>query len=181
MKVAKIKKVKQNTKNNNLNKCDYSLRSIIIIILILTTIFFAFYFATSIILNNDSDTSNNTPNTTEENKITIRKLFSKNGSEYFVLILKDSNSQSNNYSDINYNSLYNKYISDYKNKENSLNFYKAYLSDALNSNYLGSETTITNDLSSIKFSEDTLLKIKDGNIEEYFIGSNKIISKLSDL
>ena len=30
-------------------------------------------------------------------------------------------------------------------------------------------------------SEDTLLKIKDGNIEEYFIGSNKIISKLSDL
>lgn len=180
MKVAKIKNVKQNTKNSKVNRDDYSLKSIIIIILILTAIFFAFYLVTSIVIKGNSTVSNST-SVVEENKITISKLFSEKESEYFVLVLKDSNSQSNNYSDINYNSLYNKYISDYNKKDNSLKFYKAYLSDALNSNYLGSETTITNDLSNIKFNDDTLLKVKDGNIEEYFVGNKEIINKLSNL
>jgi hypothetical protein len=95
--------------------------------------------------------------------------------EYYVIATKPSLYESN------YISLYNNYINKYKQKEDSYSFYYVDLDNALNKNYMSGDLSITSDISKLQLNDEVLFKIKDGIIEKYYVGKDKILDKLSKM
>lgn len=176
MKKAKINK--QNVKEkNDIVQETYSIKKFILIILILVVVLGAFYLITTFVVKpSEQEEPNNTITQIDYTKTTMNNLLNRKENEYYVLAtLSQDNSQ------VNYLELYNNYINEYSEEENSLTFYNINLNDALNKNYIGDELNVSNNISEIKLNDDVLFKIKNSEIEEYFVGSKKILEKLSVL
>ena len=154
------------------------LKKMIMIVVILVVLFFVFYFITTLVIN-PSENENQTNEITEidKTKITINHLLDRNESEYYVLATMESMYPH----EINYKEIYNKYINDYTSKDNALKFYSVDLDDALNKSYLGEKMNITNKLVDLKINDEVLFKIKNGKIENYYVGNSKIVDFLSNL
>ena len=179
MKKAKIVKQDKNKEINN-NE-EYSLKDMLKIILIVLIVFVAFYFITFFVVKpNNDNTQNNTSSDIDPTLITLNHLLDRDEDEYYVLAIKESLYASYT-KQINYIQIYNKYISDYNNKEGSLTFYSINLDDSLNKSYLSDKTNITENLNELKLSDEALFKIKNGKIEESYVGSKSIINALSKI
>lgn len=161
---------------------SYSIKTLILIILIIAIVFIVFYFITTLVVKPSESNTNKTNGYTaiDSTKITFNSLLNRPEDEYYVLATKESlyNSLS---SDANYINIYNSYLKDYSKKDNSLMVYRVNLDDALNKNYIADSSKISDDLSKLKLNDETLFKIKNGKIEEYYIGNTKIIEALSKL
>lgn len=179
MKKAKINKVKKEEIKEEVE--SYSLKNLIIIILIVALVFGIFYFITTLFVHptKNSNTSDNTNYEVEAGTIPLNHLLDRNENEYYVIAYKTSSN--NILSQVNYFEIYQKYISNYSSKDDSLKFYKVDLNDIINKNYLSDEANITNSLEQLKLNDETLFKIVDGKISEYYIGYNEIIKELSQL
>ena len=181
MKKAKLTNQEKNVKNEIIEE-EYTLKKFIIIVAALLLVFALSYFITTLFVKNNKQIKNNTANSIQIDSDTIimNHLLDRSENEYYVLAFMPS--LYNNYtSSVNYINLYNKYISDYSKKENSLKIYKVNLDDALNKNYIGEDSNISTDLKELKVSDEILFKIKDSNIENYYKGSEQIIKALSSL
>ena len=180
MKKAKI--IKTNKKQEKIVEQDtYSLKNLIRIIIVLVIILGIFYLITTLVVDAvKQDNINNTVTQIDSTKITLNNLLNRNEEEYYVLATKESLYNNIN-SQIKYSELYNNYISEYASLEDALPFYAVDLDDALNKNYMSDELNITDDIGEIKLNDEVLFKIKDGKIEEYFVGSSDILEELSDL
>lgn len=175
--MKKAKLVKNNKKQEIIEKDSYSLKSFLLIILVLVIILGIFYFITTLVVKPVNPTDNDNGVTIiDETKITLNNLLNRKEKEYYVLATKQ-----NNNTQTNYQTLYNNYINEYKKQEKSLTFYNINLDDALNKGYISDKLNISNDLSELKVNEDILFKIKDNKIEEYFTGSKNILKQLSTL
>ena len=176
MKVAKVKE----KKNNNREKHEetYNLKSMIKILLCIVIIFMAFYVITNIIVSNRKSEPDNNVTVVDFSKITLSQLLSREEDEYFVIATMASLYNST-YIDTNYINLYNQYINNYKQKEESYAFYYVDLDNALNKNYISDKLNITDDLSKLQLNDEVLFKIKNGSIEKTYIGREKILDKLS--
>ena len=159
MKKAKIVKTHEQPKSKIVSE-SYSIKKLIEIILIILIVFAIFYFITTVVVKPSKDIN-------KENAVTQI--------DTAKIILNSSLLQ------VNYYQIYKNYINDYTKDENSLKFYIVDLNDALNKSYLSDSANITNTLSELKINDDTLFKIINGKISEYYIGSEKIISALSSL
>ncbi len=176
MKVAKLKEQKKEIKQKDiLVQDEYSIKKILITLGIVLLVFVAFYFITMLVIKPSTSSKEKYDYPVEFNfdLITINHLLDRKESEYYVLASKSD-------SKVNYNEIYNNYLSKYKTEEDSFKIYKVDLSDSFNNNYIG-ETNITDNLSELKINEDVLFKIKDGKIEQYFVGSSNILATLSEL
>lgn len=176
MKVAKLKDKKiEKNKQLEIPENEYSIKKIIVTLIVLVAIFFLFYFITMLVIKPTKKVkeNNNIPVEIDSTLITMNHLLDRKDSEYYVLASKSD-------SKVNYNEIYNRYLSTYKAKEEALKVYKVDLSDSFNNNYIG-ETNITDNLSELKVNEDVLFKIKDGKIEQHFIGSTDISKALKEL
>ena len=178
MKKAKItkQKIKQ---EKQIETSEYSIKNLIIIIASLVVIFVVFYFITTLVVKpQENDLENNEVSEFDFSftKILMNHLLDRDEKEYYVIATKKSESNKTNYKVI-----YNNYISDYKNQENSLTFYCVDLSETINKSYLGEEVNISNNITKLKITDDTLFKIKNGKIDEYFVGNKDIIKALSGL
>lgn len=175
--MKKAKLVKNNKKQEIMEKDTYSLKSFLLIILVLVIILGIFYLITTLVVKPVNPIDNDNGVTIiDSTKITLSNLLNRKEEEYYVLATKQ-----NNNAQANYQTLYNNYINEYKKQENALTFYNVNLDDALNKNYISEELNITNDLSELKVNEDILFKIKDNKIEEYFAGNKNILKELSTL
>lgn len=175
--MKKAKLVKNNKKQEIIEKDSYSLKSFLLIILVLVIILGIFYFITTLVVKPVNTIDNNNRVTIiDETKITLNNLLNRKEKEYYVLATKQ-----NNNAQANYQTLYNNYINEYKKQENALTFYNVNLDDALNKGYISNKLNISNDLSKLKVNDDILFKIKDNKIEEYFAGSKNILKELSTL
>ncbi len=177
MKKAKIKNKVQKQKVE-INE-TYSFKTMIITIIILIIVFLLFYLITTLVVKPNSDNKEYNDSMTEidDTKITLNHLLDRNKEEYYVLATMKSMYPS----DVNYNEIYDKYITDYSSKENALDFYKIDLDDALNKNYVGNDLNITESLENMKLNNEILFKIKNGKIDSYYVGNSKIINVLSSL
>lgn len=180
MKKAKLVNIakKENVKKESYS---YSLKNFILIILILLVILGVFYILTTLLVKPVKQ--NNTDNSVtkiDHTKITLNNLLNRSADQYYVLAIKESLYKGAN-SNINYTQLYNNYINEYSSLENSLPFYKVDLDDALNKNYIGDKLKVSNEISKIKLNDEVLFKIKDGEIDEYFVGNSEILEELSSL
>ena len=178
IKLKKAKLIKSNkSEQKEMEKSSYSLKNLLSIILILVIVLAIFYIITSLVV--DPVEQNNTDSTATEIdsvKITLNNLLDRKEQEYYVLVTKE-----NKNTKVNYLELYNNYINKYSSLENALTFYNIDLDDALNKNYISDETNISNDLNKLKLNDEVLFKIKNGKIEEYFVGSSDILKTLSNL
>lgn len=175
--MKKAKLVKNNKKQEIIEKDSYSLKSFLLIILVLVIILGIFYFITTLVVKPVNPTDNDNGVTIiDETKITLNNLLNRKEKEYYVLATKQ-----NNNTQANYQTLYNNYITEYKKQEGALTFYNINLDDALNKGYISDKLNISNDLSELKVNDDILFKIKDNKIEEYFAGSKNILKELSTL
>lgn len=175
--MKKAKLVKNNKKQEIIEKDSYSLKSFLLIILVLVIILGIFYLITTLVVKPVNPTDNDNGVTIiDETKITLNNLLNRKEKEYYVLATKQ-----NNNAQANYQTLYNNYITEYKKQEGALTFYNVNLDDALNKGYISDKLNISNDLSELKVNDDILFKIKDNKIEEYFAGSKNILKQLSTL
>ena len=179
MKAAKLKKI-NNKNNNKIEYEEYSIKKMLKIILIITLILGTFYIITYFVVNNRKESKKESHAVIDSSKMLLSSLFAKTENEYYVLATMPSK-YSSNYQSLNYDRLYENYISKYKEKDDSLNIYFVNLDDALNKNYISDKTNISNDLSELKLSDDTLLKITSKEIESYYVGKSEIINKLTEL
>ena len=179
MKVAKIKETKKNEKIEEAE--EYTLKQMLIIILILLGVFAIFYFITSVVVKNKKVEEPKSIVVFDVSKITLNSILNKDEEEYYVLAIMESKYDIGGYSKINYTEVYNNYIKQYKNKENSSKFYYVDLDDALNKSYIGEEYNIGEDLTDLKVNDEVLFKIRNGKIVEYYVGNKSIIEKLSSL
>ena len=175
--MKKAKLVKNNKKQEIMEKDTYSLKSFLLIILVLVIILGIFYFITTLVVKPvNTEDNNNGVTIIDSTKITLSNLLNRKEEEYYVLATKQ-----NNNTQANYQTLYNNYINEYKKQEDALTFYNVNLDDALNKNYISDELNITDDLSELKVNDDILFKIKNNKIEEYFAGNKNILNELSTL
>lgn len=179
MKTARIRNNKSRNKQKiETVKEEYSLKKISITLISLVAIFFIFYFITTIVVKpNKNNATDNTRVDFDSTKIILSHLLDRKEEEYFVIAYKSDKLPS----EVNYQELYNTYINKYKTKEGALSFYNVDLNDAFNKNFISENINITDDMNELKLNDEVLFKIKNGKIEEHYIGHSDIIKKLSSL
>lgn len=179
MRTARIRNNNKEEKKEVIIEEEYSLKRMAIIIISLIIVFAVFYFITTLVVKPvNQNNTNNTRTEIDTTKITLNHLLDRKESEYYVLVTKKSSYEILN---INYEEIYNKYITDYNKKEDSIPVYRANLDDALNKNFVGEELNITNNLEELKLNDEALFKIKDNKIESYSVGHSEIVKTLSGL
>ena len=179
MKVAKIRKKEEKKVENNVN--EYSAKKIVSIFGTIILILVIFYFITVLLVNNKKETNNdNSVSVIDSSKIILSQLLDQKHDEYYVLATKAS-LYGTSYMGTDYISLYNSYINEYKQKEESLIFYYVDLDNALNKKYVTENINITDDIESLELNNEVLFKIKNGKIEKYYVGKTEILDKLSRL
>ena len=141
---------------------------IIVIILILFAIF---YFLTGNKRNNKID---NTPVTAviQYDKIMIGEILNQSPLEYYVLLNKN---------DDPYQSLYDSYITTYKNEGDHLDIYTVDLDDSFNKKYLSEEENLQPEkISDFRIHNKALLKITNHKITNVY-QDDAIASELKEL
>ncbi len=179
MRTAKIRKNKKEQKQQIMEE-EYSVKKMAIIIVIIIIVFALFYLITTLVVKPAKEEKIETPVVFDSSKILLSGLLNRDEDEYYVLAVKKV-SDISSYQEIDYMTIYNKFITQYKNTKDSLKFYYVDLDNGLNSNYISDKTNISSNLEELKLSEDVLFKIKKGKIESSYIGHEKIIEALKDL
>lgn len=172
--MGKIKLIKKNVdkqqnKESLLQRSE--LKNLIILVLVIVAIFFIFYGITAII---DPGNKQNDPEVVEEtiqyNEIMVGQILNRSDKSYYVLVINNENE---------YNGLYESYLDMYVSKNKDGNYYTVDLDNAFNRKYRGDSTLVKgNDISSFKFSDTTLLKIKNQKIDKVYAEKDEIVTAL---
>lgn len=177
MKAARIKKI--NKEKEKLIQEEYSIKKLLILIILITAVFFLFYFITTLLVKPTLE-KNDSVEQADSSEISLNHLLDKEETEYYVIAI-ENNIKSSSLTNVNYAELYNKYINDYNVKDDALKFYTIDLNASINKKYLDENMNITNNLSELKLNDETLFKINNGKISEYYVGKTEIIKVLSNL
>ena len=176
MKVAKLRK--KNELKREIESQNYSVKAMIKILAYILIVFTVFYFVTVVLVNNKKEVIDNPTSVIDSSKITLSQLLTRNESEYYVIATMPSMYKSS-YMNTSYIQLYNEHINKYKQKDSSLSFYYIDLDNALNKKYISQDLNIVDDIQNLELNDEVLFKIKNGSIEKYYVGKDKILDKLS--
>ena len=173
--MGKIKKVENKRIIEEDYNDEFSFSKFISIILIIMIVLGIFFVITVFVAKKPKVEKNTPTGVINTDMVTISNMLSKKESDYYVLAFKSESGKKNNLD------IYNAYIKDIKDKNNSFKIYKVNLGDAINKAYLGTENNITNNLDEFKISDEVLMHIVNNEIEDSFIGIKEISSKLGEL
>lgn len=183
--VIRVKEKKVKSKINNRNNREQSktkfwdnsneLKKLIVIFVIVVVIFAIFYAITLVIKDNRTSQpkEDNSVAVIQYDEIIVGEILNQNKEAYFVLATEEDDDDL---------SSYQSYIDSYGTKEGALKVYKVNLNSAFNKKYIGEESNFAFDqLSEIRFNKATLLKIENGEIIEYYEGTDEITEYLKEL
>lgn len=156
------------------------IRKLLIIIGAVCAVMLAFYFITEVVVKNKDK------NSTDDNqggikieadiqyeKILMGSLFEQNESDYYVYVYDKEDVMTE---------IYSQYISSYNNLSSYLKVYKVDLSEDYNKSYIATESYLSGgNITDIKVTGTTLIRIKDKQISSSYVGSEEIIKKLKEL
>ena len=150
------------------------MKNLLIIVAVVTAIFLIFYGITKIVTENKKNDNNEQTGEVfiQYDEILLGTLLEQPNSEYYVLVTKEDDA---------YVSTYTNILSIYESKQNSIRVYNASLDNAFNKSYEAEESKISDNLSELKLSGSTLLKIKDKKIVQKYEGSTQIVEHLNSL
>lgn len=142
----------------------------IIIIVVAVVLLVSMYFLTTVILNKDrDDNSKITENAIQYDEILAGESFNQSEDEYYV-IYYDSN---NEYSVIS------SLISSYQLNNSDTKLYSVDLADGMNKKYVTDGDIVTDNASSLRVKDTTLLKFNNGEVSEVITDTNEITSFLN--
>lgn len=174
--MKKTKKIKvQNT--NSMISTDNEMTKLIILILIVAVIFSIFYVVTLFVTKKDDDAnildSDNgvTETVIDYDKILAGNILSQKDNEYYVLVC---------FKDDDYVDYYKNYLQVYKsNVDGAVPFYYVDANSTLNSAFVSDSSKLSvTDAKNFRFSQTTLLRIKDGKVISSYEGYDNITGKL---
>ena len=142
----------------------------IIIIVVAVILLVAMYFLTTFILNNDdTEEERITENTIQYDEILAGQSYNQSDDEYYV-IYYDSTDE---YSTIG------SLISSYQLNNTDVKLYSVDLSNGMNSKYVTDSDVVTDNASSLKVKDTTLLRFEDGEVVETITDLDEITEFLN--
>ena len=142
----------------------------IIIIVVAVVLLVGMYFLTTVILNKDSDdTSKITENAIQYDEILAGESFNQSEDEYYVIYYDSSNEYS----------VISSLISSYQLNNSDTKLYSVDLADGMNKKYVTDGNIVTDNASSLRVKDTTLLKFNNGEVSEVITDTNEITSFLN--
>ena len=142
----------------------------IIIIVVAVVLLVGMYFLTTVILNKDSDdTSKITENAIQYDEILAGESFNQSEDEYYVIYYDSSNEYS----------VISSLMSSYQLNNSDTKLYSVDLADGMNKKYVTDGNVVTDNASSLRVKDNTLLKFNNGEVSEVITDTNEITSFLN--
>ena len=171
----KQKKDKRKKQNNSVFSTDNEMAKLVLLIVIVAIAFAIFYVITLFVVNKNekSEATEEIQETTiQYEKILVSSILTKQEKEYYVLVYKK---------DDKYLDTYKNYLSYYKMaKTDALPYYYVELDSQFNKQFVSSESNLNvEQAKDLRFSQTTLMRIKDKKIASTYEGKDNITGKLS--
>lgn len=142
----------------------------IIIIVVAVLLLVGMYFLTTVILNKDSDDNSKiTENAIQYDEILAGESFNQSEDEYYVIYYDSSNEYS----------VISSLISSYQLNNSDTKLYSVDLADGMNKKYVTDGNIVTDNASSLRVKDTTLLKFNNGEVSEVITDTNEITSFLN--
>lgn len=155
---------------NKKNGLPSEVKKTIIIIVVAVVLLVGMYFLTTVILNKDSDDNSKiTENAIQYDEILAGESFNQSEDEYYVIYYDSSNEYS----------VISSLISSYQLNSSDTKLYSVDLADGLNKKYVTDGNIVTDNASSLRVKDTTLLKFNNGEVSEVITDTNEITSFLN--
>ena len=142
----------------------------IIIIVVAVVLLVGMYFLTTVILNKDSDDNSKiTENAIQYDEILAGESFNQSEDEYYVIYYDSSNEYS----------VISSLISSYQLNSSDTKLYSVDLADGMNKKYVTNGNIVTDNASSLRVKDTTLLKFNNGEVSEVITDTNEITNFLN--
>ena len=142
----------------------------IIIIVVAVVLLVGMYFLTTVILNKDSDDNSKiTENAIQYDEILAGESFNQSEDEYYVIYYDSSNEYS----------VISSLISSYQLNSSDTKLYSVDLADGMNKKYVTDGNIVTDNASSLRVKDTTLLKFNNAEVSEVITDTNEITSFLN--
>lgn len=142
----------------------------IIIIVVAVVLLVGMYFLTTVILNKDSDDNSKiTENAIQYDEILAGESFNQSEDEYYVIYYDSSNEYS----------VISSLISSYQLNSSDTKLYSVDLADGMNKKYVTDGNIVTDNASSLRVKDTTLLKFNNGEVSEVITDTNEITNFLN--
>ena len=142
----------------------------IIIIVVAVVLLVGMYFLTTVILNKDSDDNSKiTENAIQYDEILAGESFNQSEDEYYVIYYDSSNEYS----------VISSLISSYQLNNSDTKLYSVDLADGMNKKYVTNGNIVTDNASSLRVKDTTLLKFNNGEVSEVITDTNEITNFLN--
>ena len=155
---------------NKKNGLPSEVKKTIIIIVVAVVLLVSMYFLTTVILNKDrDDNSKITENAIQYDEILAGESFNQSEDEYYVIYYDSSNEYS----------VISSLISSYQLNNSDTKLYSVDLADGMNKKYVTDGNIVTDNASSLRVKDTTLLKFNNGEVSEVITDTNEITSFLN--
>lgn len=155
---------------NKKNGLPSEVKKTIIIIVVAVVLLVSMYFLTTVILNKDrDDNSKITENAIQYDEILAGESFNQSEDEYYVIYYDSSNEYS----------VISSLISSYQLNNSDTKLYSVDLADGMNKKYVTDGDIVTDNASSLRVKDTTLLKFNNGEVSEVITDTNEITSFLN--
>ena len=142
----------------------------IIIIVVAVVLLVGMYFLTTVILNKDSDDNSKiTENAIQYDEILAGESFNQSEDEYYVIYYDSSNEYS----------VISSLISSYQLNSSDTKLYSVDLADGMNKKYVTDGNIVTDNASSLRVKDTTLVKFNNGEVSEVITDTNEITNFLN--
>lgn len=149
----------------------------LIIFIVITIVLFGVFYVISLFIDSENkeatvDSSTDEVTVIQYDEILVGTALNQNSDSYYVLITSDDN----------LNDVYSVYKSAYELKDEALKMYTADIDSPFNKDYIAEESNFSiSQISDLKIKEDTLIKIEDSKLVEYFEGKDDIVNELKNI
>lgn len=171
-----MKKAKQikNKVSKSVISSDNEMSKLLILILVVALIFILFYVITLFVTDDKNTATNSEENiqaTIQYEKILAGNIFSQKNDEYYVLVY---------FEDDKFIDLYKNYLAYYSAiVDGAVPYYYVDMNDVFNNNFISDVSSLSsNNVSDLKFSQTTLLRIRNHSIVSTYEGKDNITGKL---
>ena len=149
---------------NNKKGLPSEVKKTIIIVVVAVVLLVGMYFLTTAILNQDTPEEKITESAIQYNEILAGESFNQGDGEYYVIYYDSSNE----YSTIS------SLISSYQLNNSDTKLYSVDLSNGMNKKYITDGDIVTDNASSLRVKDTTLIKFNDSEVSEVITDVNEI-------
>ena len=168
-----MSKKKKNNFVETTTSGEMEIKKLIIFVVIIIVLFGAFYLITQFVDRKEDNTflEQDEAAVIQYDEIILGTLLEQSDSDYYVLVSDPESGQTQG--------VYEVYKSAYTSKEDALKIYTSDITSPFNQIYKSEESNFNIDtISELRIKDDTLIKIEDHQLAEYFEGKEEIVNEL---